>query len=370
MLDDMTREASRVDRRAIAAIHLATQDNQVAVAFNCEAMTYRAHIFTQWVPTDRVSPERLGAYGPRIVKSDCRDLSGRDGAFLIRHDSGALTAVEFGGGWAEIRTASDDADVTYATTQLIAAEIRSSDNHDPATPITFWYIDQRSHAPMRKRRRIETQPWTSVAANYADTSRAGVGKLVELADCPDERMILWHGPSGTGKTHALRSLAREWREWCDVAFISDPEEFIGGAGTYSPSYLFEVTRDHSSHAGDQRRSTLIVLEDAGELMSAEASQHAGQGLSRLLNLTDGMLGQGLKVMVLITTNDAIGSLHPAVIRPGRMLAEIEFGALSPAEATEWLDRHGSPAAVKVPTPLAQLFAIASSNAAHTEVAPA
>ena len=44
---------------------------------------------------------------------------------------------------------------------------------------------------------------------------------------------------------------------------------------------------------DERAWRLLVLEDAGELMAASARAEVGQGLSRLLNLTDGLLGQGV-----------------------------------------------------------------------------
>jgi hypothetical protein len=95
---------------------------------------------------------------------------------------------------------------------------------------------------------------------------------------------------------------------------------------------------------------MLVLEDCDELIRAESKERAGQALSRLLNLTDGMLGQGLDVMVCLTTNEDLARLHPAVVRPGRCLAEIEVGALDPDEASAWL---GEP--VGEPTPLAELY---------------
>src|SRR5919202_1966205 len=85
---------------------------------------------------------------------------------------------------------------------------------------------------------------------------------------------------------------------------------------------------------------LIVLEDAGELMSASARAEIGQGLSRVLNLTDGLLGQGVRALLLVTTNEPIGRLHPAVRRPGRCWASIDFGPFEPAEATAWLALQG------------------------------
>lgn len=56
-------------------------------------------------------------------------------------------------------------------------------------------------------------------------------RLFALRSCPKERLILWHGRPGTGKTHALRALLREWQPWCDAAFITDAERFVGGAPT-------------------------------------------------------------------------------------------------------------------------------------------
>ena len=81
-----------------------------------------------------------------------------------------------------------------------------------------------------------------------------------------------------------------------------------------------------------------MLEDCDELIRSEAKHTSGQALSRLLNLTDGMLGQGRRVLVAITTNEDIARLHPAVVRPGRCLAQLEVGPLSRTEATTWLGR--------------------------------
>jgi hypothetical protein len=56
----------------------------------------------------------------------------------------------------------------------------------------------------------------------------------------------------------------------------------------------------------------------------------------LLNLTDGLLGQGRSLLVALTTNEPVNRLHPAIVRPGRCIAEIEVGSLSASEARQWL----------------------------------
>lgn len=44
----------------------------------------------------------------------------------------------------------------------------------------------------------------------------------------------------------------------------------------------------------------------------------------------------LEVLVAITTNEPLHNFHPAIVRPGRCLAEIEVGRLPRAEAaTGW-----------------------------------
>jgi len=106
---------------------------------------------------------------------------------------------------------------------------------------------------------------------------------------------------------------------------------------------------------------LVVLEDAGELMSASARSETGQGLSRVLNLTDGMLGQGVKCLLLVTTNEPLGRLHPAVRRPGRCWATVEFDAFGPAEATAWLAARGVERDVVAPMTLAELYEVAEGR---------
>jgi hypothetical protein len=80
----------------------------------------------------------------------------------------------------------------------------------------------------------------------------------------------------------------------------------------------------------------------------------------LLNLCDGILGHGLRVLVLLTTNEDVGRLHPAITRPGRCLSQIGFETFSPAAARRWLG--DAAAAPERATTLAELFALRESRA--------
>lgn len=220
-------------------------------------------------------------------------------------------------------------------------------------PVQFWTMGD--HGPTAYNRSIEVPSWEEIADNYATSDRRAIERLVQhpFSDEPaGARLILWHGEPGTGKTYALRSLAYEWQLWCDTHYIVDPERFFGSDSNYMLKLILQNVNDDEDELtyfdskGTLRKEDkkpprwkLLIFEDTGELMSRDAASRSGQGLSRLLNVVDGLIGQGLRIIVLITTNEELKALHPAIARPGRCSNLIQFHKLDTIESQEWLAKN-------------------------------
>lgn len=276
-------------------------------------------------------------------------------AALLRPEPGMLVLVTVSRGQGEVGVAGVDRVAVDSVAAGVIACLREVEADDGCVAVTFWAYS--SGAPLQPRRRIEAPEWAGIRENYATTIRAPLDELMQATGAGPGGLIVWHGDPGTGKSYALRALARAWRPWCDVHVITDADAYLGGRTNYLMSTLLRQTKD----AEGNPRLRLIVLEDAGELLAADARVAIGQGLSRLLNLTDGLLGAGLGTSVLVTTNEPVTRLHPAVVRPGRTWAQIGFPLLSAEESDAWLAAHGSDARMSRSASLAELFALADGR---------
>jgi hypothetical protein len=218
-------------------------------------------------------------------------------------------------------------------------------------PVAFWAWNE--HRPSCLVRQLAVPSWDDVRANYSARTQHAVDWLVSgfEPETPGQ-LLLWTGEPGTGKTHAVRALAWEWRDWCRLHYVTDPEELLVQRSRYLLDVL--LAEDAGLSAGAWR---LLLMEDTGEMLSADAKAQAGQGLSRLLNVVDGLIGQGLRILVMITTNEHVGALHPAVSRAGRCALAHDFDRLPADDANAWLAAHGAMARVTRPTTIADLYAI-------------
>lgn len=239
--------------------------------------------------------------------------------------------------------------------------IRSDDRN--IVPVNFW-VQAPNGAATYRTRKVVVPTWEDVSANYPSDTRAALPDIMKFdRDIEGGKLLLWYGVPGTGKSYAIRALANEWRGWCETNYIVDPERFFGEA-----HYMIEVILDAAGHVGAPATESgatekadpwrLLIIEDADEFLTVDAKRRQGQAMSRLLNIADGFIGQGLNLLILITTNEPIEKIHPAVQRQGRCLANVEFGEFSEEEATSWLRKWGVQRPLNGQRKLSDLYALA------------
>jgi hypothetical protein len=284
----------------------------------------------------------------------------RHTSYLASGDGWTIKSIRWRDGSADITVVAQTAELSRAimtaATNGAAAEKKADEDR---VSIGFWHHGH-PRRPWRHARGVEAGIWARLRPNYPELAAAAIDELMSVKPpALPGRLILLHGEPGTGKTTVLRTLARQWRDWCRADCVLDPETLFS-----SPGYLLEVAVGRDDEDDEDGPWRLLILEDCDELISGDAKRSLGQALSRLLNLTDGMLGQGRNILVAITTNEDLSRLHPAVTRPGRCLAQIEIGPLSPGEATSWLGRP-----VHRPATLAELYALRDGVGPAVATAP-
>jgi hypothetical protein len=312
------------------AIEAAVTPNHIhEAAFNAGLLAEHPHsAFKGLRPLDR--PEELIPDGFTIERSH---VGSEIRLFLARSEDGIVEMfIEADKRSTGVTIASADRARVAAMVGPLEefAKVRRKD----LVEVTFWH--DSGEGPEMFSRDMDFHDWSEVERNYPERTRKALADLTEL-ERPEGAgsLILWHGTPGTGKSTAVGALVRQWQSWTNAHVVVDPERFFA-----HPEYLMRVllqapqSEDLSAGAGDEPW-LLVICEDADEFIRADARERSGASLGRLLNATDGLLGKGLGVIILLTTNDNIGGLHDAVTRKGRCLSTVEFQLFSAKEAAAW-----------------------------------
>lgn len=152
-------------------------------------------------------------------------------------------------------------------------------------------------------------------------------------------IILLHGPAGTGKTSYIRHLMNTIKKKfvvvsSEYAHYLDTKEFT----TFLLGY----------------QNSVLVIEDAEDAIRARGERGISAAAT-LLNLSDGLLSDVLKIQVIITFNTELSKIDQALLRKGRMIARYDFKPLETKKAQALSDSLGYKTKISEAMTLADIY---------------
>ena len=149
--------------------------------------------------------------------------------------------------------------------------------------------------------------------------------LLERFKDETKGLILFHGTPGTGKTYYIRCLMKDLLQLDKFIIYLPPNMMDFMISPEMISFISQLIMEKNS----QHKHCIILLEDAEPLI--ESRRNTGgrsDGITNLLNMTDGLLNDMLNVQVIATFNTDLKNIDEALLRPERLIARKEFKKLS------------------------------------------
>jgi hypothetical protein len=162
----------------------------------------------------------------------------------------------------------------------------------------------------------------------------------KLNEKKSKGLVLLHGTPGTGKTHYLKYLASKIKNK-RVLFI--------------PPFLADfITSPEMTPFLIQNAGSVLFIEDAEKVIT-DRNTGGGNGVSNILNITDGILSDILNIQIVATFNMDKKKIDEALLRKGRLIAEHKFDALPTEDSQALIDHLGFDYKTDKPMTLTEIY---------------
>lgn len=171
--------------------------------------------------------------------------------------------------------------------------------------------------------------------------------IKEFLNSDDTGLVILEGEVGTGKTSFLRYLLNH----INKRVIYLPPHLVQSVG--NPEFLGFLLNYNDF---------VLILEDAEDIVMKREANYSSGAVSNLLNISDGLIGDGLKSKIICTFNVDIKEIDPALLRKGRLKVEWEFKKLEPENANKLLLKlYGPDTTTSAPMSLAEIYNLKREN---------
>jgi hypothetical protein len=178
-----------------------------------------------------------------------------------------------------------------------------------------------------------------ISCNYSKDFRKDISKIKHDLENYSKGLYLFSGLPGTGKTSFVNHLANT----VNRQFIYIPNTMVNSLD--NPSFI-NFLSDHSN--------SVLIIEDAEDCLKVRGTGSTGM-VSTILNITDGLLGDILKISIVATYNADDKLIDPALLRKGRLKYKYYFDKLSKEEAQELADKQGLKVTITKPMTIGDIY---------------
>jgi hypothetical protein len=193
---------------------------------------------------------------------------------------------------------------------------------------------------------MDITPRGDIKENYNDDFWPVHEKITKLIHSDESSIIILHGKPGTGKTSYIRDLIDSNRDvtfyWVDSSIFNyiDSSDFI----------QFIVSC----------KNAVFVLEDSESLL-ASREHSRNPAMQSLLSISNGMLGDSLKIKFICTFNTDHRNVDKAITRKGRMRVKYEFKDLKKEKVEKIFTKMGVDASLAKDMPLCDVYNYLDDN---------
>lgn len=216
------------------------------------------------------------------------------------------------------------------------------------TPQIRWIL--RNSRGNIENKYMEINQVNNIEDNYNDDFFPINDKIVDVIHRDESSIMILHGKPGTGKSSYIRNLIAENSDikfyWIDSSMFLyiDSSEFIEFISTC--------------------KNAVFILEDSECLLKTREGNN-NTAMQSLLNISDGILGDSLKLKFICTFNTDLTNIDKAILRKGRMRVKYEFKDLKKNKVEKIFEKLGIDKLLAKDMPLCDAYNFLEDNGNDT-----